>query len=137
MEPILTSLVPEMSLKDVRVLVVEDSEDIQLLVSYFLKRNGAIVTLAKDGAEGVRKALDENFDVVLMDIQMPKMDGFEAMRTLKQKGFHKAVIALTAHAMDDERKKTHDAGFAGHISKPIDRRALISTIATLSKGRVA
>ena len=137
MESILTNVLPEMLLKDVRVLVVEDSEDIQLLISYFLKRNGAIVTLAKDGNEGVNKALSHNYDVVLMDIQMPKMDGFEAMKALQKNGFHKAVIALTAHAMDEERQMTFAAGFAGHIAKPIDRKILISTIATLSKPKVA
>lgn len=134
MEPIVTSAIPEMSLKDIRVLVVEDSEDIQLLISYFLKRNGAIVTLAKDGDEGVHKALSDSFDVVLMDIQMPKMDGFEAMHILREKGFHKAVIALTAHNLDDDMGMTHDAGFSGHLAKPIDRKALISTIATLGRG---
>ena len=133
MEPILTTSVPETSLKDVRVLVVEDSEDIQLLISYFLKRNGAIVTLAKDGVEGVELAMKGPYDVVLMDIQMPRMDGFEAIENLRSRGFHKAVIALTAHAMEEDRQQTLRAGFTTHLSKPIDRQALIRTIATCSK----
>lgn len=137
MEPILTRIQPETSLKDVRVLVVEDSEDIQLLISYFLKRNGAIVSLAKNGIEGVHMALSENYDVVLMDIQMPKMDGFEAMAALREHGFHTAVIALTAHAMEDEKRMTKAAGFSGHIAKPIDRQALINAIARLSNKQVA
>lgn len=137
MEPNVTRIHQETSLKDIRVLVVEDSEDIQLLISYFLKRNGAIVDLANNGIEGVQKALSKHFDIVLMDIQMPKMDGFEAMNKLRKNGFSKAVVALTAHVMEAEKRKTQAAGFSGHLAKPIDRKALINVIARLSGCKVA
>ncbi|MBC7457166.1 MAG: PAS domain-containing protein [Bdellovibrionaceae bacterium] len=121
------------SLDGMRVLVVDDSPDNQFLVEQLLVKNGATVDTAQDGDEGVKKALSGSFDVVLMDIQMPKLDGYQAKAELDKSGYEKPVIALTAHAMSDERIKTQAAGFAGHLTKPLNRTELLKTLATFIK----
>lgn len=115
-------------LEGVRVLLVDDSLDNQSLVRHVLKKMGAVVNTANNGIEGVKAALAQPHDVVLMDIQMPEMDGYQALATLKKEGFLTPVIALTAHALNEERVKTKDAGFAGHLTKPIDKTALLETL---------
>ncbi|MBC7659569.1 MAG: PAS domain S-box protein [Chitinophagaceae bacterium] len=118
-------------LEAMRVLVVEDSPDNQLLLRVLLTRAGATVVMASDGAEGVKKALSEEFDVVVMDVQMPRMDGYAAVMDLRAKGFTKPVIALTAHAMKEERERCLAAGYTDFLSKPIDQTALINMITEL------
>ena len=113
-----------------KVLLVEDSKDNQALIRLLLSKHGAIVELAGDGLEGVQKAMQNQFNVILMDIQMPRMDGYEAIRELRKLGYVKPVFALTAHAMEEERKKTKEAGFNGHLTKPIDAGLLVQTIET-------
>lgn len=115
-------------LKDVRVLLVDDSIDNQYLVNRLLSKNGAWVELAGDGAQAVEKALNNSYDVVLMDIQMPKMDGYQALELLGRNKYKKPVIALTAHAMLEDQMKTKAAGFAGHLTKPIDLSELLESI---------
>ena len=68
-----------------------------------------------------------------MDIQMPTLDGYQAKEALDQRGYQKPVIALTAHAMFDERVKTQAAGFAGHLTKPLNKTELLNTLASLSR----
>jgi len=120
-------------LNDVRVLLVEDSTDNQLLVQYILSKNGAKVEIANNGLEAVEKATKQDHDVVLMDIQMPKMDGYQATSKLLSQGYKKPIIALTAHAMIEDRLKTQAAGFSGHLTKPLNNRELIETIAQLTR----
>ena len=118
-------------LHNIKVLVVEDSPDNQVLLSIFLKRAGATVDLANNGIEGVEKAQSGNFDVILMDIQMPKMDGYAAMRMLRSRGYEKPIIALTAHAMQEERDLCFAAGCTKHMAKPVNRELLLEMISTL------
>lgn len=120
-------------LQGLKILVVDDSVDNQFLVARLLENNGAQVDTALDGDEGFNKALAGAYDAVLMDLQMPKMDGYQAKFQLDQKGFKKPVIALTAHAMSDERVKTQAAGFAGHLTKPLVSDELLKTVASLAK----
>src|SRR5207253_1661883 len=94
---------PSAVLTGLRVLLVEDSPDNQVLISRLLMREGALVEIAQDGAEGVAVALANVFDVVLMDVQMPVLDGNEAMRRLRASGYGGLIVALTAHAMKGER----------------------------------
>ena len=115
-------------LKDIKVLLVDDSLDNQFLVNRLLSKNGAWVELAGDGAEAVEKALANTYDIVLMDIQMPTMDGYQAIEILGQKNYNKPIIALTAHAMLEDQLKTKAAGFAGHLTKPIDVNELVESI---------
>lgn len=115
-------------LKGKRVLVVEDSPDNQMLLRVLLTRFGANVELAEDGLVGVEKALLGDFDIVLMDVQMPRMDGYEAVALLRSRGFEKPVVALTAHAMIEERQKCLEVGYSEFLSKPIDRSKLLDVL---------
>ncbi|MBX3039939.1 MAG: response regulator [Bdellovibrionaceae bacterium] len=121
-------------LAGLRVLMVEDSVDNQVLVSTLLKRNGAEVSFAGDGKEGVEKASVGDWDLVLMDIQMPGMDGFEATRQLRERGFTRPILALTAHALREERDKAIRHGFDDYLTKPVDRNELISKIESYGHG---
>ena len=107
-------------LDGVRVLLVDDSADNRILIENILGRKGVVVESAQDGREGVDKALSKEFDLILMDIQMPILDGLQATKELRQKGYVKPIIALTAHAMIEERQKTHAAGCNAHLTKPIE-----------------
>jgi PAS domain S-box-containing protein len=111
-----------------KVLLVEDALDNQILIKRILTKKGASVDVANNGLEGVEKALAGNYSIILMDIQMPVMDGYEAIKKLRSMGYEGTVFALTAHAMAEERKKTKAAGYDGHLTKPLDTDALINTI---------
>jgi len=89
---------------------------------------GLQVSLAADGAEGVKKALEEEFDLVLMDIQMPKMDGYEASKLLREKGFKSPIIAMSASQLATDYKK---CGFDKFLSKPVDGNKLYEVITQL------
>ncbi len=115
-------------LSSANVLVVEDAIDNQILIKRILARQGAKVDIANNGEEGVQKALAGSYSIILMDIQMPVMDGYEAIKKLRSSGYRGTVYALTAHAMAEERKKTQSAGYDGHLTKPLDTEILIQTI---------
>jgi signal transduction histidine kinase/ActR/RegA family two-component response regulator len=118
----------QIDLKDLKILLVEDSPDNQMLVQMILTKTGAKISLANDGLEGVASALAHHYDVILMDIQMPNLDGHEAVRTLRSKGYIGPVVALTAHAMKEERERVFQSGFSHFLSKPIDRKGLIDLL---------
>jgi PAS domain S-box-containing protein len=115
-------------LEDIKVLLAEDSEDNETLVRLYLKKEGAQVTCAHNGLEALDLIRSEDFDIVLMDIQMPLMDGLEATRQLRQKGFQKPILALTAHALKGDVEKSLKAGCDTHLTKPIQGEALIQEI---------
>jgi len=117
------------SLCGIKVLVVDDSTDNQMLISKFLTAAGAEVSTAVNGLEGSDKALAGDFNLVLMDIQMPVMDGYSAAQRLRERGYAKPIIALTAHALNEARKKALSVGCTDHLTKPINRTALIETVA--------
>jgi len=121
------------SLGGLRILLVEDGPDNQRLISHYLKKAGAVVEVADNGRIGIDKALGawhdgQPFNVILMDMQMPEMDGYEAATQLRAAGLSGAIIALTAHAMAGDRRKCIEAGCNDYASKPIDRQRLIETI---------
>lgn len=120
------------ALQGIKVLLVEDAPINQILISRFLTGAGAQVELANNGVEGVEKALNGKYGIVLMDIQMPEMDGYEATTTLRGKGYDGPIIALTAHALKEDRDRCLAAGCSDHLTKPIDRRLLISQISNLA-----
>jgi CheY-like chemotaxis protein len=117
-------------LEGVRVLVVDDAPDNQQLIWRYLTKQGALIETAENGWIGYRAALGGNFDIVLMDIQMPIMDGYTATQKLRENGFSKPIIALTAHAMTEIRKKCLNVGCNAQLTKPINSKELIHTIAT-------
>jgi len=111
-----------------KILVVDDVEDNRLLLQRFLSKQGADVVLAHDGSQGVEKARAEYYDVVLMDIQMPIMDGYTATEKLRRTGYSGPIIALTAHAMKEDRTKCLSSGFDDYLTKPIQSSALLTTL---------
>ena len=111
-----------------RVLVVEDSEDNRLLVKLLLSRQGMQVDFAENGQIAVENAPGGNYDFVLMDMQMPVKDGYAATRELRQLGFTGPILALTAHAMKEDRARCLEAGCDDYLTKPIDSRALYAAL---------
>lgn len=119
---------PEKALDGIKILVVDDAPDNQQLIWRYLTKRGALVESADNGLLGYRAALSDSFDVVLMDIQMPVMDGYSATQKLRETGYRKPIIALTAHAMNEVRKKALNVGYTDHLTKPINQTELVRTI---------
>ncbi len=113
-----------------RILIVEDNEMNRDMLSRRLERKGYSVSMAVDGRAGVDKAVAEIPDLILMDMSLPVMDGWEATRQVKAHPGtrHIPVIALTAHAMAGDRDKTIEAGCDAYDTKPIDLLRLLSKI---------
>lgn len=120
-----------------RILLVEDAIDNQRLIAHQLRKAGAIVALAENGRAALQMARptggESPFDLVLMDMQMPELDGYGATAELRAAGFDRPIIALTANAMDGDRKRCLDAGCDDYLSKPVDRRILLDTCAKWMK----
>lgn len=110
------------------VLVVEDNPANQALISLLLKKIGLTVTIAVDGLEGVEKASSEPFDLILMDMQMPRMNGYDATRRLRREGFTLPIIAITANAMKGDEQKCLDSGCSAYLSKPVDKKKLYQVL---------
>jgi signal transduction histidine kinase/CheY-like chemotaxis protein/HPt (histidine-containing phosphotransfer) domain-containing protein len=117
------------SLRQGRVLVADDGESNRKLVQLVLGRAGLEVVAVENGQQAVEQALDGEFDVVLMDMQMPVLDGYGAARRLRQAGYQKPIIALTAHAMQGDEEKCRAAGCSGFLTKPISIDRLLASMA--------
>ncbi len=122
------------------ILLAEDHPINQLVAEELLKRMGHTVTLAQDGREAVNAYRAKSFDLVLMDIQMPLMDGFEATAAIRsiesERGTHTPIVAMTAHALDGYREQCLAKGMDGYISKPVRVPVLLSVIEELKAKRV-
>jgi signal transduction histidine kinase/ActR/RegA family two-component response regulator len=138
LDPLRTSIEPAVSSQSLpslcgRVLLVEDGPDNQRLISAILRRAGGEVTVAAHGQDGVEAALQARdqgtpYDLILMDMQMPVMDGYTATRVLREHGYAGQIVALTAHAMKGELEKCLDAGCDHYLSKPISRDVLLREV---------
>jgi two-component system, sensor histidine kinase len=117
------------SLRGKHILVVDDSEENQILIRFYLTKAGLEVQSAANGAMGVEKAMKNNFDLILMDIQMPIMDGYTATKTLRAAGYKKPIIALTANAMKEDRQRSLESGCHDYLTKPINSTRLLEALA--------
>jgi two-component system cell cycle response regulator DivK len=120
-----------------KILVVDDNQDGRELVVKILKNRGYQMIEAVDGEEALEKAIAECPDLILMDISIPKIDGYEVTRRLKSQVKFKdtPIIALTAHAMKGDKEKAMEAGCDGYISKPIDIHELPDQIKSYLKNK--
>ncbi|OQY07640.1 MAG: hypothetical protein B6I25_01305 [Planctomycetales bacterium 4572_13] len=113
-----------MNMYNGKVLVAEDNPSNQKLIAILLQRMGLEVILADDGIEAVAQCGEHAFDIILMDMQMPNMNGYDTTRQLRSQGVRTPIIAVTANAMTGDEKKCIDVGCDGYLSKPIDRNKL-------------
>jgi len=121
-------------LDGMQILVVEDSPDLELFLVHVLENRGATVTVARDGREGVATALSGTFDLLLMDCQMPILDGNSATRELRSRGLAVPIIALTAHAMKGDRERCLEAGATDYLSKPVRKHTLLKLVRSYGRG---
>lgn len=124
---------PELSsdfdLSKMKVLLVEDSPENQFLVQKFLEKVGIVIDIASNGLEGIEFAQNRHYDLILMDIQMPVLDGYDATSRLRASGYTKPIVALTAHALKAERERCLSIGFDDYFTKPIKRQELLKGVA--------
>jgi two-component system cell cycle response regulator DivK len=120
-----------------KILIVDDNQDSRELAVQILKNVGYQMIEAADGEDALEKANTENPDIILMDISIPKIDGYEVTRRLKSQVSFKdiPIIALTAHAMKGDKEKAMEAGCEGYISKPIDIHELPNQIKSYLKDK--
>jgi len=120
-----------------KILIVDDNEDSRDLVVKALRQSGYVIVQAIDGEEALAKAFSERPDLILMDRSLPKIDGLEVTRRLRQEEAFKGVpiVAITAHAMRGDREKAFEAGCDDYISKPINVRTLPGQVQSYLEGR--
>ncbi len=137
--PLPPPAVPE-SERPLHILLAEDSEDNRLLLLTYLKSKPYRIDIAENGAVAVEKFKTDRYDLVLMDIQMPEMDGYTATREIRKwEGEHRLgetpIVALTAYAYPEDREKSLEAGCNGHLVKPIKKARLLEAVAEYAGGR--
>ena len=128
--------------RPLRILLAEDSKDNRMLALAYLKNCPHHVDIAENGEMAVRKFVAETYDLVLMDMQMPVMDGYAATKAIRkweidQKVDPTPIIALTAYALKEEMQKSLDAGCTTHITKPIKKARLLDAILEYTRGVTA
>lgn len=116
------------SFRGKKVLVIEDSEDSQTLIKHYLNAVGIQVDVASNGSEGLSKMTSGKYDLVVLDIQLPGMNGHQVARSLRGQGFSQPIIALTAHALKEDREEAFRSGFNEYLTKPINRGVLMKTL---------
>ena len=119
--------------RSLRILLAEDVEENQVLFDAYLMQTPHQLVIANDGVEAIERVQKETFDVVIMDVQMPKMDGYTATRKIRQWEREMArspvpIVALSAHAMEGEIKRSQEAGCDLYLSKPIKKQALLDVL---------
>ncbi|MFS4459152.1 ATP-binding protein [Bdellovibrio sp. HCB2-146] len=119
---------PDPELAGMKVLLADDSPDNAKLIEAYLKSTGVALNFARNGREATVMARSDDYDVILMDIQMPEVDGISATKILRSLGYEKPIIAFTAHALETELVKTLLAGCTSHLTKPVKKANLISAL---------
>jgi len=118
--------------RSLKVLLVDDDPISQQLVRIYLQERGYQITVAEDGPSGVKAILGGRFDLVLMDVRMPELSGWDATRRVRaaerESGGHIPIIALTAYAMKGDAEKCRQAGMDGYVTKPVSSQALFREI---------
>ena len=127
--------------QSLRILLAEDSQDNVLLIQAYLRASGYSADVARNGEAAVEKFTTGHYDLVLMDVQMPVMDGYSATRSIRQwerdcGAVAVPILALTAHALPEEVRKSFDAGCTAHLTKPIRKGTLLAAIEEQAFGRV-
>ncbi len=121
------------NLKGIRILVADDAEENRILIEKYLMPYGLVLKFAQNGLEAVEMASRNDFDLILMDIQMPELDGYGALTQIREFNSDIPIIALTAHALKTEKDKCLAIGFCEHVTKPVNKQKLVSTISALTK----
>jgi signal transduction histidine kinase/CheY-like chemotaxis protein len=121
-------IVPRKEFENKSILIVDDSPDNRVLVEKFLEPTGAKITTAVDGSDAIQKIKESQFDLILMDLQMPVVDGYQAVMRIRKDRNMVPIIALTAHALKEERDRSLAAGFDDYITKPINKLLLVEAI---------
>lgn len=124
-----SGVVNSIDLKGKKVLVVDDISDNRILESLYLKKVGADVSYASNGIEAIEMALKMDPDAILMDLHMPYMDGMGATARLRDRGYSKPIIAVTADCQQMVRKRAFEVGFDDYLSKPLSFLQLMITLA--------
>ena len=121
------------------ILLVEDNTDNQIIYRRALEHFGYTVLEVWDGEEAIRVAHDQLPDLILMDISIPRIDGWEVTRRLRadERTKHIPIVALTAHALQADRARGHEIGFASYLTKPIEPRRVIEEIERVALGRTS
>ncbi len=117
----------------VKILLVEDIDVNREIATMMLEQFGFTIETAENGREAVGKAGKNSYDLILMDIQMPIMNGYDAAQAIRYSGNYTPIIAMTANAMPEDIKRTHKAGMNAHISKPLDVPKMLATISRILK----
>jgi two-component system sensor histidine kinase/response regulator len=134
-EPLITRHTLREGKRHLRILLAEDNAVNQTLAVRMLEKRGCIVTVAGDGNAVLAALKNDSFDLILMDVQMPEMDGLEATETIRKRektsGAHIPIVAMTAHAMKEDRDRCLAAGMDGYLTKPIRSQELLNTIENL------
>jgi CheY-like chemotaxis protein len=125
----------KLKVKSLHILVVDDNPINSRLAKILVEKQGHTAVVAASGSHALRALAQESFDLALMDVQMPEMDGFEATQAIREgeRGTlkHLPIIAMTAHAMSGDRERCLAAGMDAYVTKPVDRRKLFTAIAEL------
>ena len=131
--------VPTAACAQLRILLVEDNPANQKLATYILQDRGHLVEIAGDGQEAICLTEQNRYDVILMDVQMPGMNGLEATAAIRKRedgGSRVPIIAMTAHAMKGDRDRCLAAGMDGYLSKPVNAQEMIGLVESLARGAV-
>jgi two-component system, OmpR family, alkaline phosphatase synthesis response regulator PhoP len=114
-----------------RILLVEDARDVQLIVADLLRGHGHEVEVAGRGEEGLRAATEQQFDLIILDVMLPGMDGFDVCRAVRERGFDGAILMLTARAQVDDRAEGLYIGADDYLIKPFDPKELLARVTAL------